>query len=381
MKDYISVQNPPNILIVDDIPENLKILADILEDEGYKVRPVLNGIQALQVAEKEKPDIILLDILMPGMDGFEVCQRLKESQNLNDVPIIFISALSETNNIVNALKSGGADYIIKPFRAEEVKARVATHLKLFQQRQELLQRSDDLQKLNAEKDKFFSIIAHDLRSPFHGFLGLTQIIAEELSNMTLNEIQKIAVTMRNSATNMFRLLENLLEWAQMAQGLIPFNPEVVHLPTFMRKSLSMSRESAISKGIELTSDIPDELMVFADPNMLQTIIRNLVSNAVKFTSKGGTINVSAKAAGDSSVEISIKDDGIGMNTEMLGDLFRLDVKTNRDGAEGEPSAGLGLILCKDFIERHGGKLSVESEEGKGSRFSFSISMNSEQSAT
>jgi len=152
--DYVSSQNIPNILIVDDVPANLILLGHILKNLGYKVRPVPNGMLALKVAEKEKPDLILLDVMMPDMDGFEVCRRLKEDQNLSDVPIIFISALSDTNDIIKALTCGGADYIAKPFHAEEVKARVATHLKLYQQ-------SKELQKINAEKDKFFSIIAHD----------------------------------------------------------------------------------------------------------------------------------------------------------------------------------------------------------------------------
>ncbi|MEI6435880.1 MAG: response regulator, partial [Bacteroidota bacterium] len=158
-------QTIPNILIVDDIPDNLQILGGILDANGYRVREVPTGMLALQVAEKEKPDLVLLDIMMPDMNGFEVCRLFKKNENLNDVPIIFISALNDTNDIVAALKAGGVDYITKPFRHEEVKARVATHLKIYQQRKELQSQSIELKKLNAEKDKFFTIIAHDLKSP------------------------------------------------------------------------------------------------------------------------------------------------------------------------------------------------------------------------
>ncbi len=242
---------------------------------------------------------------------------------------------------------------------------------------EIKKTNEELTKLNAEKDKFFSIIAHDLRSPFNGFLGLTQIMAEELSSLSMEELQDIAGSLQNSAINLFRLLENLLEWAKMQQGLIPFDPKVVKLLSILDESIAMALESAKSKGIEIANDIPNGLEVFADSNILQTVIRNLISNAVKFTRNGGTVSVSAKATSDKGVEISIKDTGIGMSPKMVDNLFRLDVQTNRKGTEGEPSSGLGLLLCKEFIEKHGGKIWVESEEGKGSVFYFFIPYNGE----
>jgi len=241
--------------------------------------------------------------------------------------------------------------------------------------QEIKLKNEELQKLNAEKDKFFSIIAHDLRSPFSGLLGLTQIMAEELPDLTMAEIQSIAVRMRNSATNLFSLLENLLLWARMQQGLIPFNPEIIQIHKIALESIVMMVEPANIKGIEIVNDISVDLNVFADSNTLQNVIRNLVSNAVKFTSKGGKITLLAKATADKSIEISIKDSGIGISKAMMENLFRPDVQTNRKGTEGESSSGLGLLLCKEFIEKHGGKIWVESEEGKGSTFHFVIPSN------
>ncbi|MFZ4411732.1 MAG: hybrid sensor histidine kinase/response regulator [Bacteroidales bacterium] len=354
-----------NILIVDDIPTNLKILDGILKGDGYKVRPVPNGLLALQAAEKERPDLILLDIMMPEMDGYEVCRKLKENPELVDVPVIFISALNDTQDIVKAFTSGGVDYITKPFQAEEVKARVATHLKICRQNLELKQ-------LNAEKDKFFSIIAHDLRSPFTGFLGLTQILEEQLSDLSKEEILDFSTSMRISATKLFTLLENLLEWARIQQGLIPFTPETVQLLAVVNESIGMIKENASLKQIEIIYDIPDEITVFTDTNILQTILRNLVSNAVKFTSKNGSIIISVLPQNDGSMVISIKDTGIGMSQHIMDNLFRIDVNTSRKGTDGETSTGLGLIICKDFIEKHGGKLWVESEVGKGSSFNFTL---------
>jgi PAS domain S-box-containing protein len=231
----------------------------------------------------------------------------------------------------------------------------------------------ELQKINAEKDKFFSIIAHDLRSPFNSFLGLTQIMAEELQSLTMDQLQKFADSMRKSASNLFRLLENLLEWSQIQQGIIPFNPEVYNLQYIVNESMEMISDIAIKKQIEISMDIPADIQVLADSNILQTIIRNIVSNAVKFTQKGGHIYISAKYSSENNVLVSISDNGIGMNINLIANLFSLDVNTSRKGTDGELSSGLGLILCKEFIEKHGGKLWVESEEGKGSCFYFTIS--------
>jgi len=238
--------------------------------------------------------------------------------------------------------------------------------------EEIKHKNDELRQINAEKDRFFSIIAHDLRSPFNGFLGLTQLMAEELENLTSEEIKDFTLSMRNSAADMFRLLENLLEWARMQQGLITFNREIAQLAPIVDESIAIILEPAKIKGIEIILDISADITVFADRNILQTVIRNIVSNAVKFTPKGGRIRVSAKVTDYNNVEISIKDTGIGMSNKMIDDLFRLDVQTNRKGTEGEPSSGLGLLLCKDFIEKHGGRIWVESEEGKGSTFYFSL---------
>ena len=238
--------------------------------------------------------------------------------------------------------------------------------------EELKLQNARLHKINAEKDKFFSIIAHDIRSPFSGFLGLTQIMAEELPNLTMAEIQDIAVTMRNSATNLFRLLENLLQWSLIQQGQIPFNPHELALRQVVEESAAIVLEPARIKEIEIVNDISEELIGFADHHMLQTIFRNLISNAVKFTHRGGKINISARAICENRIEFKVSDTGIGMSSTMINQLFMLDVQTGRSGTEGEVSTGIGLLLCKDFIEKLGGKLWIESSEEKGSTFYFTI---------
>ena len=243
--------------------------------------------------------------------------------------------------------------------------------------EEIKLKNEELSKINAEKDKFFSIIAHDLRSPFNSFLMLTQIMAQGSPHLTMDKIREIAADMRDSATNIFRLLENLLQWAITRQGLMPFNPKRVQLRPVVDECVAAGIEAAGSKGIKITCNIPDDMVVFAESNMLQTVIRNLISNAVKFTPKDGRISLSAKADGDNNIEISVKDSGIGMSRAIVDNLFRIDVRTNRKGTENESGTGLGLLLCKEFVEKHGGKIRVESEADKGSVFYFTIPCNPE----
>ncbi len=236
----------------------------------------------------------------------------------------------------------------------------------------MINKNEELVKANAEKDKFFSIIAHDLRSPFNAFLGFTQMLVEELDTFSLSELQKIALSMRKSATNLFGLLENLLEWSRLRRGITNFEPETFLLKSFGEESLKSVFEPADKKGIQIRYEIPENIEVYADRYMLGSTLRNLVSNSIKFTHPGGFITIAAKYNTDNSVQISINDTGIGMNKNMSENLFRLDEQTNRKGTEGEPSTGLGLIICKEFIEKHGGKVWVESEVGQGSVFCFTI---------
>lgn len=244
--------------------------------------------------------------------------------------------------------------------------------KQIEAEEEIKLKNDELSRVNIEKDKFFSIIAHDLRSPFSGFLGLTELLVEKLDELSKEEISNIISIMRTSAINLFRLLGNLLEWSRMQRGLTTLIPILYPLKPKILESTQLVMDMADKKGITISYDIADDLVVFADGNMFDGIIRNIVSNAVKFTPKGGSIIVSATSVTDNQVEISIRDTGIGMTKEMINNLFRLDSNTGQKGTEGEYSTGLGLILCKDFIEKNHGKIWIESEVGKGSTFRVTL---------
>ncbi|HSD09269.1 tetratricopeptide repeat protein [Flavobacterium sp.] len=235
----------------------------------------------------------------------------------------------------------------------------------------LLEKNKEISTVNKQKDKFFSIIAHDLRGPFGGFLGLTELLAEDIDMLDKEEIQFTAVNMRSSAHNLSSLLDNLLEWSRMEQGLIAFKPKNHNLLQIVKECTAMLQDASNKKDLVIENSIDDSLEIYADRNISQSVFRNILSNAIKFTPKKGAIKIEAKEDANNTI-ISISDTGIGMNAEMVMNAFQLDTKINRKGTEDEPSSGLGLILCKEFIEKHGGKIWIESEENIGTTFHLSF---------
>lgn len=232
----------------------------------------------------------------------------------------------------------------------------------------------NLTNQHTEKDKFFSIVAHDLRGPLTSFLGLSQAIKEDLDNLSIKDLQNLADEMHRSAKNLFQLLENLLEWSKARTNRTELNLKKVSLFETILRVENLYSESARIKGVSIRNEVPTGLTLNCDNHMLETILRNLVGNAVKFCSKGNKITVSAdQIAG--GIEFSVADTGIGMNREMVQNIFALSSKAQRPGTAGELSIGLGLLLCKEFVEKHGGKIWVESKEGTGSVFHFTIPLN------
>jgi PAS domain S-box-containing protein len=251
-------------------------------------------------------------------------------------------------------------------------SQIATAIERKKAEEEISLKNEQLQAINAEKDKFFSIIAHDLRGPLSAFVAATQIITDEIQTMSTEEIKDITGSMKTSAINIYSLLENLLEWSRLRRGGLNFIPENIDLKKIISESIDVLTESAKKKEIEIEFNIPDNLKVIADNHMFEAIIRNLVSNAIKFSKARGKVKVTAGYNEYNLLEIKIIDSGIGMSSELKGKLFQMDQKTSRPGTDGESSTGLGLLLCKEFIEKHNGKIWVESEVGKGSTFSFTI---------
>jgi signal transduction histidine kinase len=229
-----------------------------------------------------------------------------------------------------------------------------------------------LQELNKHKDKLMSIIAHDLRSPFNSFLGLTEILDKQAATMSAQEIKQMANTIRNSATRIYDLLSNLLEWTRLQRGQINASKMEFLLRDIVTQSIDALQEMAHDKKIDLNVSIREGLTVIADPYMLQIIIHNLLTNALKFTKEGGQVSLEASKNEQGNSHIAIRDTGIGMPNSLIAQLFQLDGHANRPGTKGESSTGLGLLVCKEFAEKQGAKLWVESQEGKGTIFHLEI---------
>ncbi len=244
-----------------------------------------------------------------------------------------------------------------------------------EQTTELTLKNEQLLLTNREKDKLYSIIAHDLKGPLSSFMGLTQIMAQEIGDMEKEDIKRFAESMNKSANNLYKLLENLLQWSRMQQSSIPYTP----VPLIFKNSVSavISEFSSIShaKNIKVENAVSDSITILADSNMLHSVIRNLISNALKFTRNSGVVKIYARESENKMAEIFVKDTGIGMNDEMIANLFTLNIQKTRKGTEEEPSTGLGLLICKEFIEKHGGTIAVTSKEGEGTEFRFSIPLS------
>lgn len=228
--------------------------------------------------------------------------------------------------------------------------------------------SDELRDSNASKDKMFSIIAHDLRTPFNGLLAFSDILSTDYDSLTKEEVQEYIEVIRDLSRNTFNLLEKLLQWSRLQTGRMDFVPSDIAIDYLVETALNLLSANAKGKGIKLTADIESGLTIFGDSNMLNAVIRNLTSNAIKFTPENGSVNITARTIAGNMAEITVSDTGVGMQPEDLSRLFRVETQLSTKGTRGESGTGLGLLLCKEFVDCHGGTIRVESEAGKGSRF-------------
>lgn len=361
------------ILVVDDLPENIKVLGSILKNEGYNIAVANDGNMALKITKNIMPDLILLDVMMPNMNGFELAEILMNDNTTNHIPIIFITAKTEVEDIVEGLNIGAVDYVTKPFNPTELLARVYNHLELKFSKDLINQQKKELEELNKSKDKFFSIVAHDLKSPFSGFLGLTELLDVDNESMTKEEIKSLSNKMNKAAKNVYSFLENLLEWSRNQMNKIEYVPQELNLVGIVDNLLKIFNETLNHKNIkiDIINNLDNSKMnVFADSYMLNTVIRNLLSNAIKFSHRGSVIEIIYEEFDDKNYSLKIKDFGLGMSQEQIENLFKIDNKFVRKGTDNEKGTGLGLLLCNDFIEKNNGRILVESKIGEGSTFSI-----------
>ncbi len=256
-----------------------------------------------------------------------------------------------------------------------VKISDKTQEQLKASQESVIKYNDELKQLNATKDKFFSIIAHDLKSPFQAFLNLNTFLVARIDMYSREEIADLITELGKNADNLFKLLENLLSWSRIQMGKTQFTPEIYPVTQLVDMTLEVLSITAESKDIRLNKDIPEDVTVFADPNMFNTILRNLVSNAIKFTNQNGQVTVTATKEKGFTV-VSVTDNGIGLSDKDQTKLFRLDSNRTTPGTEDEKGTGLGLILCKEMVDKHQGKIWVESKPNAGASFFFSLKSSS-----
>lgn len=359
----------PTVLIVDDNPTNVKVIALTLRQLQFKLVIATNGNSAIEMVEKTRPDLVLLDVMMPGIDGYQTCKIIKSKSENQDLPIVFLTALSDKENTVKGFQSGGVDYITKPFDKNELISRVKTHIQLKRTQDKLKETSQHLSNLNSLKDKMFSVIGHDLRSPLGSMKMTLEFLSATLDDAAESELKSTLNTLTSTTGEVFSLLENLLSWARSQSGNISLIEEEIDLNELVTSIYLLNKGALKQKEIEFTAEVGTDTKVVADLTTLKTVFRNLLSNAIKFTPVQGKISIVAQEIAD-KVKVDIKDTGVGIPEENIPKLFDETQHLTTYGTNREVGSGLGLILCKDFIERNGGSIQVESEEGKGTTFSL-----------
>ena len=360
------------ILIVDDVVSNVLLLKVLLKNEKFKTVTASDGLEAIQQAEKELPDLILLDVMMPQMDGFETAMHLKNNPTTAGIPIIFLTALNSTQDIVKGFQAGANDFITKPFNKEELLVRVNHQISLVAAKKLILERTEELRKTIVGRDKLYSVIAHDLRSPLASIkMVLNMMVLGVSEDVIGKEMYQMLQMVNRSTEDVFSLLDNLLKWTKSQIGKLNVVYQDFRIDEVVEGVLDIFSLVSKSKNIQLVNDSIDTVTVHADVDMVKTILRNLLSNALKFSYEGSQIIIGSQMETD-KVIVSVKDSGKGMSAEDKEKLLKTETHFSRYGTNNEEGSGLGLLLCQDFAIKNGGDLWFESEEGKGSTFFFSI---------
>ncbi len=362
------------ILIVDDVMSNVLLLKVLLTNEKFNIVTASNGTQALEQVDKEKPDLILLDVMMPDMSGFEVAQHLKANYITDEIPIIFLTALNSTADIVKGFQVGGNDFISKPFNKEELIIRVTHQVSLVAAKRIILAQTEELRKTIMGRDKLYSVIAHDLRSPMGSIKMVLNMLILSLPSKTIGDEMYELLTMANQTTeDVFALLDNLLKWTKSQIGKLKVVYQDIDMVEVTEGVIEIFSMVAGLKKIQIKMEAPEKMEVYADIDMIKTVFRNFLSNAIKFSNEDSEIIVKLEEK-DGMAIASVRDHGCGIDDENQKKLLHTDTHFSTFGTNNEEGSGLGLLLCQDFVIKNGGKLWFESKKGEGSTFFFSIPM-------
>jgi len=359
------------ILIVDDVVSNVLLLKILLSNEKFQVCTAANGNQCIEQTHKEKPDLILLDVMMPDISGFDTAVILKKDPETADIPIIFLTALNSPSDLVKGFQVGANDFLTKPFNKEELVMRVMHQIQLVAAKRMITRQNQELRSTISNRDKMYSVIAHDLRSPMASIRMVLNLVVNVVPRDVVGEeVFGLLDKANRESEEVHDLLDNLLKWTKSQTGRLNVVLQDLELDDIVPGQVDIFNTIAEMKGIHLQY-LPSEekLTVHADNDMLKTIIRNFLSNAVKFTPEGKSIEVFCKREGDFA-RISVRDHGVGIAPDRVASIFRNGETTY--GTGGEEGSGLGLQLCQDFARKNGGEAMVESVQGEGSTFSFTV---------
>ncbi len=342
--------NKANILIVDDLPDNLKLLTELLTTEGCQLRPSTSGKQALTAARAIPPDLVLLDIKMPEMDGFEVCRQLKASEATRNIPIIFLSARIESEDIIKGFELGAADYITKPFNPAEVLSRIKTHLDLYFSKKIIEQK-------NQKQRELIHLLCHDLTNSIGSVHGISRMIRQEKES--LSEYDEL---IEEASSNAMEIIDLVRQLSSLEEGKLVVQLRPLNLKELVTQALSIVEEKFRRKNVEAIINIPADIMVNVEStSFVNSVITNLLTNAVKFSFSGSRVMVEAEQ-GQGQVCLTVEDFGIGMPVSLANNIFKVNKPTTRPGTHGETGTGFGMPLVKDFVEIYQGKIEVISQE-------------------
>jgi two-component system sensor histidine kinase/response regulator len=358
--DSTNAATGSRILVVDDVTKNLQVVGTMLRNEGYEVMPATSGAEALEGVRVQLPDLILLDLMMPEMDGLEVCRRLKTDPATAQVPIIFLTASNEMEHLVKGFSAGAVDYITKPFNAPELLARVRTHLELKHARARL-------REMNDEKNEFMGIVAHDLKNPLGAIEGYSELILKEWAEPG-GELHDCASRIRETARRLTEMVRNLLDANRIERGEMKLDLRPVDLASLLSVVVESYRPRAAAKQQAIEPHLESgPAIVQADKNLVLQVFDNLVSNAVKYSPPGTQITARLKTT-PASVRCEVQDQGPGISAEDQKRLFGKFARLTAQPTAGEHSTGLGLSIVKKVVEAMGGQVWCESELGQGATF-------------
>lgn len=359
------------ILIVDDVVSNVLLLKILLTNEKFQVVTANCGNACIEQAKKEKPDLILLDLMMPDISGFDTAVILKKDPETQDIPIIFLTALNTPSDLVHGFQVGANDFLTKPFNKEELVMRVLQQISLVAAKRIIMKQNEELKRTISNRDKMYSVIAHDLRSPMASIRMVLNLAVSVITpDMVGEEIYGLLDKANRETEEAHELLDNLLKWTKSQTGRLNVVYQDMDLNEVVPGVVDVFVMIAEMKKVKLTF-LPnnDRFMVHADNDMIKTVIRNFISNAIKFSNEGSSIEVFITRQ-DNFAKVSIRDHGIGIAPDRIDGLFHKGETTY--GTGGEEGSGLGLQLCSDFARKNGGDVMVESTLGEGSTFSCLI---------